>query len=60
MSANLGVAKAKNEKAKTIALWVVTGLVAFVFVLAGYMKFVNSPEMPRTLPSGDTQIGCGC
>jgi putative oxidoreductase len=37
--------KANNEKAKTIAVWIVTGLLTFIFVLSGFMKFVNPPEM---------------
>jgi putative oxidoreductase len=36
-------AKSRSSKAKTIALWVATGLLAAFFVFAGLMKFMN-PE----------------
>jgi uncharacterized membrane protein YphA (DoxX/SURF4 family) len=36
--------RVKSGKAKTITVWVVTALLACLFVLAGVMKFVN-PEM---------------
>jgi uncharacterized membrane protein YphA (DoxX/SURF4 family) len=36
--------RARGSKAKTVALWVATGLLACLFVFAGSMKFVN-PDM---------------
>jgi uncharacterized membrane protein YphA (DoxX/SURF4 family) len=38
--------EATSSTAKTIALWVTTGLLAFVFVMAGSVKFVN-PEVAK-------------
>jgi uncharacterized membrane protein YphA (DoxX/SURF4 family) len=37
---------AKSGKAKTVALWALTGLLACLFAFAGSMKFV-SPEVAR-------------
>jgi putative oxidoreductase len=36
--------KAAPTKTKTIVLWIVTGLLALLFVMSGAMKFVN-PQM---------------
>ena len=35
---------AKGSKAKTVALWAVTGLLACLFAFAGVLKFVSAEE----------------
>jgi uncharacterized membrane protein YphA (DoxX/SURF4 family) len=37
----------KSSRAKTIALWAVTGLLASLFVLSGSMKFVNPQAVEK-------------
>jgi len=54
-SFNTSGSKAGRSRALTVALWVVSGATAAMFLMAGYLKLTGAPEMVQTFEA----IGAG-